>query len=36
MAHPIRTIDQDLRLAQILLGPIHPEPQGVTLMINPP
>ena len=34
MPHPVSAVHQDLRLAQVLLGPVHPKAQRVTLAID--
>ncbi|NDF54119.1 MAG: LysE family translocator [Proteobacteria bacterium] len=36
MPHPVRTLHEDLGLAQIFLGPVHAQSQGITLMVHLP
>ena len=36
MPHPVRTLHEDLGLAQIFLGPVHAQSQGITLMVHRP
>jgi hypothetical protein len=36
VAHAVRALDQDLRLAEVLLGPVHAQPQRVPLEVDLP
>jgi hypothetical protein len=34
VAHAVGAVDEHLRLAQVLLGPVHPQPQRVPLVVD--
>lgn len=36
MAHAVGAFDKDLGLGEVLLGPVHPEAQGISLMVHFP
>src|SRR5262249_11846007 len=36
VAHAVGAVDEDLRLAQVLLGPVHPHAERVTLEVDAP
>jgi hypothetical protein len=36
MSHAVGALDQDLRLAEVLLGPVHPQAKGVSLVVHQP